>query len=326
MPEAVASPPKPSRIQLFDAESIAQKAADDAAEARARAAKPDEPADEPAPEAPAAAAEAPAAEAGQEHHDEPAAEVKPVVTISLGDPKPEEDELPEGVRDNKAVRQMRERIKELNRIAREKDEENKQLKSKLQPAQTELGPRPTLADAGYDEEAYASRVIEWNERKRKVDEAQAAQRAQAEESQRTWLQSVEAFNRGKAALAKDDYEEAEIAIRDRFDQTQIGILISASKMPAEMAYALGHNPEKLAELAKIKDPVRFAAEIGRMEAAELKVTRSSKPAPERKIVSAGSPAAGMGGVQEKLEKLRAEAERTGNYTPVIKFKRENGLH
>jgi hypothetical protein len=65
--------------------------------------------------------------------------------------------------------------------------------------------------------------------------------------------------------------------------------------------------------------VKFAFAVARLEK-ELKVTnRRAAPAPERIVQGTGR---ASGTVDSTLERLRAEAEKTGNYTKVLQYKRQ----
>jgi hypothetical protein len=84
-------------------------------------------------------------------------------------------------------------------------------------------------------------------------------------------------------------------------------------------YALGRNPKKAKELAEIKDPVKFAFAVAKLEK-DMKVTnRKQAPAPERVVTGTGR---SSGAVDSQLERLREEAARTGNMTKVIAYKRQ----
>ena len=82
-------------------------------------------------------------------------------------------------------------------------------------------------------------------------------------------------------------------------------------------YALGKNVKKAQALAAIEDPIEFAFAISDLEK-DLKVTkRKTAPAPEKTV---RGNAAVSGTVNSQLERLRAEAEKTGNYTKVAAYK------
>ena len=90
---------------------------------------------------------------------------------------------------------------------------------------------------------------------------------------------------------------------------------------ALIVYALGKNPEKLAELAKITDPVRFAFAAGKLEK-DIKVQPrkgNTKPQPEQIVRSSASLS---GGGNSALDAARKKAETTGDYTEVNRIKQQ----
>jgi hypothetical protein len=102
---------------------------------------------------------------------------------------------------------------------------------------------------------------------------------------------------------------------------QQAVVVKAAVDPALFLYALGKSEAKRSELAKIQDPIKLAAAVARMEGA-VKVTTRKAPAPDRPL--SGSGKLPQGGDKE-LEKLEKEADRTGDMTRLINYKREKGL-
>ena len=130
---------------------------------------------------------------------------------------------------------------------------------------------------------------------------------------------MEGYSKAKAELKVRDYEDAEAIAQEVFNVTQQGVILQGADNPALVIYALGKNPKKAADLAQINDPVKFAFAVAKLEK-ELKVTnRKAAPAPERVIQGSGRVS---GAVDSTLERLRAEAEKTGNYTKVLQYKRQ----
>lgn len=248
---------------------------------------------------------------------DPAPESQPAeegLVVSIGeDPEPEEAEgkAPTWV---KAVRkQNRELSKELRELKRKLNESGQTE----QPVQ--LGEKPTLQDHDYDTERFEKALADWYEKKRAVDEKAARVRAEAETAEQKWKAKVGAYQQAKASLGAEDYEEAEAVVQETLDATQQGIIVHGAKDAALVLYALGKNPGKAKELAGIKDPVEFAFAVARLEAT-LKVS-GKKPAtpPEPRITGSGRPS---GTVDSALARLRAEAEKTGDYTKVMEYKRQ----
>lgn len=243
-----------------------------------------------------------------------AAEDDDFVAVTIGEeaPPPEEDEnerAPEWVRD-------------LRKQYREEKRRNKELQEQLAATTgatkvAELGQKPTLEAADYDTDRYEKELAAWYDRKRKHDEEEAARQAEAETAEREWKQKLEGYQSAKATLKVRDYDDAEEVVQDAFNVTQQGMILQGAENPALLVYALGKNPKRAKELASIKDPVKFAFAVARLET-QLKVTKrkaSSKPEPT--ISGTGRPS---GSVDNTLERLRTEAEKTGDYSKVYAYK------
>jgi hypothetical protein len=214
-------------------------------------------------------------------------------------------------------------VKELRKANREKEKRIRELEAKLNQTPERkpvvLGPKPKLEDHDYDADKYETALADWFERKRQADaEAQKAQQAE-QAQQRAWQEKLDGYGKAKAELRVRDFEDAEIVAQELFNVTQQGVVLQGADNPALVIYALGKNPKKAAELAKIEDPVKFAFAVAKLEK-ELKVTnRKAAPAPERMISSTGRVS---GAVDSTLERLREEAARTGNMTKVIRYKQQ----
>jgi hypothetical protein len=212
-------------------------------------------------------------------------------------------------------------VKELRKANREKEKRIRELEAKLtqttEKKPVALGAKPKLEDFDYDADKIESALADWFERKRQADtEAQKLQQAEQAQKQ-AWQEKLDGYGKAKAELKVRDFEDAEAVAQELFNITQQGVVLQGADNPALVIYALGKNPKKAAELAKIEDPVKFAFAVAKLEK-ELKVTnRKAAPAPERMISSTGRVS---GAVDSTLERLREEAARTGNMTKVIQYK------
>ena len=237
------------------------------------------------------------------------------VVVSIGEEAPpaeEEQRAPEWVR-------------ELRKANREKERRIRELEARLQTTtQTEnkpvaLGPKPKLEEFDYDADRFEQALDAWHERKRQHDLETERVRQAEQTQQQAWQAKLEGYSKAKAELKVRDYEDAEAIAQEVFNVTQQGVILQGADNPALVIYALGKNPKKAADLAQINDPVKFAFAVAKLEK-ELKVTnRKAAPAPERVIQGSGRVS---GAVDSTLERLRAEAEKTGNYTKVLQYKRQ----
>lgn len=247
------------------------------------------------------------------------AESGEIVVLIDGETAVEEDEqklatAPEWVRDlRKTQRELQKKNRELEAKLREKDATPE---VKAPP----LGVKPTLEGHDYDTEQYEAALEAWHAKKRDADAVEAQQRDAKAADQREWQKKLNSYNEAKKKLKVKDYDDAESVVLENLDVTQQGIVLQGAEDAALIIYALGRNPVKAAELAAIKDPVRFAFAIAKLET-KLKVSpkKPAPPAPERRIEGSG---AKSGTVDSTLDRLRAEAEKTGDISKVVAYKRK----
>ena len=256
------------------------------------------------------------AEADEDGETEAEAEDESVVVTIAGETPPQEDDeendrAPEWVRD-------------LRKQYREEKRRNRELEEKLAAASggsseaVQLAEKPTLEKADYDTDRYETELAAWYEQKRKYDEVEASKQAEQQAVEQEWRQKLEGYQSAKADLKVRDFEDAEDTVQETLSTTQQGMILQGAENPALLVYALGKNPKKAKELASIQDPVKFAFAVAKLET-NLKVTkRKASSKPEKALSGTARPS---GSVDSTLERLRAEAERTGDYSKVFAYKR-----
>jgi hypothetical protein len=256
------------------------------------------------------------AEADEDGETEAEAEDESVVVTIAGETPPQEDDeendrAPEWVRD-------------LRKQYREEKRRNRELEEKLAAASggsseaVQLAEKPTLEKADYDTDRYEQELAAWYEQKRKYDEVEASKQAEQQAVEQEWKQKLEGYQSAKADLKVRDFEDAEDTVQETLSTTQQGMILQGAENPALLVYALGKNPKKAKELASLTDPVKFAFAVAKLET-NLKVTkRKASSKPEKALSGTARPS---GSVDSTLERLRAEAERTGDYSKVFAYKR-----
>jgi hypothetical protein len=260
-------------------------------------------------EVPAESVESPETDATTE---EPAAEE---LVVTIGD---EAQPDPADAKDAPAW------IRDVRKQWRETTKENKALRRELEALKTPkaagLPAKPKLEDCDYDSDKYEAALDEWHKKKSEADaEKRAAEQREADD-QAAWNARLAAHEKASKELPVSDYEDAQETVFSSLDQTQQGIILQGSDNSALLIYALGRNPAKLQSLAAIKDPVRYAFAIAKLETQLKTSKRRPTTAPESTVTrgSAGKPTTSAAG----LEKLRAEAAKTGDYTKVTAYKRQ----
>jgi hypothetical protein len=231
---------------------------------------------------------------------------------TLTEPEPEAERAPEWVRD------LRRSHRELQRKVREY-EAREQTAPAAQTIPT-LGAKPKLEDHDYDTDRYETALESWYKQKDAVESAKRQQQQQAEEQQRTWQSKLDGYAKAKTELKVRDYEDAEATVQETLNVVQQGVVLQGAENPALVVYALGKNPKKAKELASISDPVKFAFASAKLES-QLKVTATRKPPPPERSAPAGN-APISGTTDSVLERLRVDAERTGDMTKVIAYRRQ----
>ena len=258
--------------------------------------------------------EAPAPELEAEQPEQEAAAPAPEpeeVIVTIGDEKPaeEEEQAPDWVRD-------------LRRKNREDQKRIRELEAKLQQTQPQqavlrLGPKPTLEGMDYDSQKYEAALEQWYSQKRQVDEFQSRVKQAEQQQMQAWQSKLEAYGTAKQSLKVRDYDDAEATVQEALNTVQQGVLLQGADNPAMVVYALGKNPAKAKELAAISDPVKFAFAVAKLEA-QLKVAPKRTPPPPEGAIRSTAPISGA--VDSNLDRLRAEAERTGDYSKVIRYR------
>lgn len=239
-----------------------------------------------------------------------------VVSIEGVSPDPEDEEdarAPDWVRD------LRKEYRNEKRRAKELEQKIEKLERGAAPQAQPLGQKPTLDGSDYDTERYETELASWYEKKREHDDQQNVVQSQQKAVQKEWDTKLEGYHSSKAELKVKDYEFAEDVVQDNLSVMQQGMIIQGADNPALVVYALGKNPKKAKEIASITDPVKFAFAVAKLET-NLKVTkRKASSKPEKKISGTGRPS---GSVDTTLDRLRADAEKTGDFSKVMQYKKQ----
>lgn len=260
--------------------------------------------------------EAEDAEMADDAEGDEAEDAEVVISIGGETPAPEEDEearAPEWVRD------LRKQYREEKRRAKELEQRLAQVEQRSTPGVAPLGPKPTLEKADYDTDRYERDLTAWYENKRQHDDREAAMKSEHQAVQKEWERKLEGYQGAKASLKVRDFEFAEDVVQDTLSVMQQGMIVQGADNPALVVYALGKNPKKAKEIASITDPVKFAFAVAKLET-QLKISnRKAQSSPERKISGTARPS---GAVDSTLDRLRSDAEKTGDYSKVFQYKKQ----
>ncbi len=262
----------------------------------------------------------------QGKEEETAEEVE--IVVNGEEAKPEEEPPKDGKAWSKARAAERELKAENARLRRE-------LEVRTQPAAAaDPGPEPQLADPDieWDEAKLKAKHARWI-KATEAHEAEKVQASQKAEKQRVaWEEKksvivksrdelIRKMPKSEKSLGYLDLEanvDAALA-SDRLGKMAAIMHVCGEKTPMVVA-ALGRDPARLKDLAEEDDMARFIAKVSKLEdKVQEKKKGTTPPPPEKKIGGTGG---GSGAVDRTLERLRAIAEKTNNYTDVNRHIRE----
>jgi hypothetical protein len=209
-------------------------------------------------------------------------------------------------------------VRKLRAEIRERDARLAALSKGEPPKAIEVGEKPTLAAFDYDEDRFETELDAWKDRSAKAEQAGVESRKAKEAVSAAWAEELADFGRKKTALGARDFNAAEEEVVSTLSQTQQAIVVKASENSAQVIYALGRHPAKLATLAAIEDPIKFAVAVSKLEGALKVTTRRKAPDPEG-TVRGSAPLSHQ--TDKHLERLNAEAARNNDRTKVIAYKR-----
>jgi hypothetical protein len=193
----------------------------------------------------------------------------------------------------------------LRKTVRELERKNKQLAKELEamkaPKPVEIGEKPNIEQFDYDDAAYDAALLKWYEAKSRAD----SEKQQAEQAK---LSLQEQYT--KAANRIPDYKSKEAAVCEVLSVAQQGLLLEAlGENAPKLVAALARDADRLDGLAEISNPIKFVKELTKLEGQIVsKPSKSTKPQPHDGLRNSAPVKNG------NLERLRAQAQKTGDYT------------
>lgn len=232
-----------------------------------------------------------------------------------------EESLPseDTVQDSSVIRNLRKNQREQARLIKE---QKKRLEELEGPKVPELGEKPTLEQFDYDADKFEEALLAYQDRKRTIAVHEEEAKNIQLEQEKQWEAKKQAYEEAKSKLKVSDFAEAEELARDTLDETQQSMIVSYAKDPALVAYAIGKDPATAEKLSKIKDYGQFAYELGKLENKDMRVSKKTKPLPEKKVSSSGT---ATGSVESTLEKLREEAAQSGDMSAVVAYRKKHNI-
>jgi hypothetical protein len=189
-----------------------------------------------------------------------------------------------------------------------------------QPQPIEVGPEPDLwEDCEGDPDRFKAAILAREERQRQADAQKSDVEKGAEAANKSFAADVERFNTARASLKVPAAGEAIDTALSSLSPVQQAALVTGADNAALVLAALGKHPGKLAEIAGIENPIKFAAAVAKWEGTLKVQSRQRAPAPEQ--VTTGNASVRTEGPDKTLERLEAEAARNGgDRSKIIAYK------
>lgn len=253
-----------------------------------------------------------------------AAEAEPEgeLVITLEGVEPDDEPEPEdvGPKGQAALKALRAANKEAARRQKELERELAALKAPKVPEEETLGPRPTAADANFDDDKLIEMAIEWKAKSDRIEAQKNAALEKQKAAQEAFQGRVTEYQLAKKGLPVQNYDHAEAQVTAALPIPLQNVILRnlTGEEAAKVVYALGQSPKKLDELSKL-DADQFAFALAKLS---MGIKMERKPAqvetPLKGNIASPPPQS------RDLAGLKKQAERTGDYTAYFKAKRDLG--
>ncbi|MFH3156310.1 scaffolding protein [Citrobacter freundii] len=215
-------------------------------------------------------------------------------------------------------------VKHLRSTIKEKDRELKELRrlsnqpAQQQPVIAQPPVMPKLTDPGidYDEDLLQEKLEQWAKDNDQYKEQQRVIKQQQEMLNEQLKAKVTNYQQRVKSLKVRGFADAEQIVREEIPVSiQDTILLEAEK-PEMVVLALGRNAELRKQLAETTNPVALGRLLERIES-------KAKTMPKAKTNAATTPEVkgSNGAVINNLDKLKAKALETGDWTPYFAAKK-----
>lgn len=219
--------------------------------------------------------------------------------------------------DTPLIRKLRDNLRAANgRIT--------ELERSRQPERVEVGKKPDLwEDCDGDPDKFEAALTDYHDRRSRASRLEETQTAQQHAQARAQEQRLAKHRQRAAALRIPDFESKEKAVIDALGEGFAGLALGIAEDSAKLVGALGANPIALQKLADEPDPMERIKLLKRMESKIVtNGGRKKPPAPEAGTIQRGTAPAAMPSGDKKLEQLRTQAQKTGDYSAVVAYRND----
>lgn len=234
-----------------------------------------------------------------------------------------DDHLSDQPDDNDLVKILRAKAREQTRRALEAEARiQREASTRQAPPVPELGEKPTLEGCDWDPDKFETSLVAYNDRKTQIAAAERQAQEGSKDNNRRF-EEVRAKHLRQAGALKsvENFDELEGKVSEAIGDNQLmGLAMMMLNDSARTFAAVGRNETALARLQAETDPVLKVKMLRDWE--DKNVTkRKAPPPPEAPTIQRSTAPVGRVNTSKDLEKLEAQAAKTGNRTPVIEYKR-----
>lgn len=255
-------------------------------------------------------------------HDEEEGQAEEEIVLEL-----EDDDFAEKPDDDATVKKLRKIARDAQRDTMAARRDAAEARKANAPKPVDVGPEPVWEDNENTWEWSGTRFAqahhEWKERKREAEQQAnqqtEAQRAQSQEFERARTAHMQ--RAAKLSISADTFAALEKNVSDAIGSEMLGAALILAKDSARLVAAIGGKPELLAKLADEPNPLVKLKMLRDWEE-KIVTRRNAPPPPEAPTIQRGSASLARPNAGKELDKLEKEAERTGDRTKIIAFKRE----
>ncbi|MBQ5151524.1 scaffolding protein [Citrobacter freundii] len=215
-------------------------------------------------------------------------------------------------------------VKHLRSTIKEKDRELKELRrlstqpAQQQPVIAQPPVMPKLTDPGidYDEDLLQEKLEQWAKDNDQYKEQQRVIKQQQEMLNEQLKAKVTNYQQRVKSLKVRGFADAEQIVREEIPVSIQGTILLEAEKPEMVVLTLGRNAELRKQMAETTNPVALGRLLERIES-------KAKTMPKAKTNAATTPEVrgSNGAVINNLDKLKAKALETGDWTPYFAAKK-----
>lgn len=213
----------------------------------------------------------------------------------------------------------------VKRLRAELREAKRQIHASAQaaaPKKIEVGNKPDLwDDCEGDADKFERELSAYHDRVRQREQQDKSEQEQQEAGRKRFETAHAQYRQHAQALGVAGYDAIEEKVQGDLPPVLRDVipLYFGDKGP-KVVVALGRHPQLLDELLSIQDPLAQILKLNDI-AHGVKIMPRKAPPPESQTIQRGSAPAG-GTSDKELARLEKEAERTGNRTQLIEYRRK----